>query len=211
MNLENEAKENIKSLVNVSRETFDKLELYAEILEKWNKRMNLVSKSSLYNKWSRHFLDSAQLWSFVPQKAKTWVDIGSGAGFPGLVIAIIASELKPSLQFSLIESDIRKCSFLRSVIREINLNVDVYTDRIENMNNIHFDVVSARALASIKELLIYSSNILAKNGTCLFLKGKSYANELNDATRSFSFDVDVIKSISSAEGRIIKITGNFHD
>ena len=115
---EETSKLELMRLCDVSRETMDRLEVYSKLLEKWNPAINLVSKTTLKNKWHRHFLDSAQLWQHLPNYAKTLVDIGSGAGFAGLVLAIIALEKKPLLKFVLIESDSRKCAFMRNVSRE---------------------------------------------------------------------------------------------
>jgi 16S rRNA (guanine527-N7)-methyltransferase len=164
------SKYDLMSVCTVSRETIDRLEVYAGLLEKWNSTINLVSKNTINQMWKRHFLDSAQLWPHIPSETKTLVDIGSGAGFAGLVLAIIGMEKSPNMKFTLIESDSRKCAFMRNVSREINLDVQIITKRIEEVTDIKADVITARALATVSQLLEYSKNILKDNGVCLFLK-----------------------------------------
>ncbi|GHA48279.1 ribosomal RNA small subunit methyltransferase G [Amylibacter ulvae] len=204
---EADAKELITSLTNVSRETMCKLETYATLLEKWNPTINLVSKTTLSEKWQRHFLDSAQIWAHVPSTTTSWADIGSGAGFPGLVLAIVASEKRPELRITLIESDARKCAFLRNTARAVGVDVHILTQRIEAVENQQFDVVSARALASISQLLTYCDKILASNGNCLFLKGQGCDTELEAARQSHSFSAETFPSVTQQEARIVKITG----
>ena len=119
--------------LTVSRETIDRLSIYANLLEKWNPRINLVSRSTLDDLWSRHIVDSAQLFELAPVTAKHWVDLGSGGGFPGLVIAILAKELRPELEVVLVESDQRKCAFLRTVSRETNCGAVVHSKRVEEI------------------------------------------------------------------------------
>ncbi|PIB26571.1 16S rRNA (guanine(527)-N(7))-methyltransferase RsmG [Amylibacter kogurei] len=204
---EADAQAQLVSLTNVSRETMEKLETYAALLEKWNPTINLVSKTTLDEKWQRHFLDSAQIWLHVPETTTSWVDIGSGAGFPGLVLAIIAHEKRPDLNITLVESDARKCAFLRNTARAVGVNVQILTQRIETIENQKFDVVSARALASISQLLTFCDKILASNGNCLFLKGQGCDRELEEAQQSHSFTAETFQSVTQQEARIVKITG----
>jgi 16S rRNA (guanine527-N7)-methyltransferase len=117
--------------VNVSRETMDRLKTYAHLLEKWNPRINLVSKSTIPDLWTRHIADSAQVFALAPHPVSHWVDLGSGGGFPGLVIAIIANQGKSPLRVTLVESDARKSAFLRTVIRETGASARVINDRID--------------------------------------------------------------------------------
>ena len=142
------SKYDLMSVCTVSRETIDRLEVYAGLLEKWNSTINLVSKNTINQMWKRHFLDSAQLWTHIPSETKTLVDIGSGAGFAGLVLAIIGMEKSPNMKFTLIECDSRKCAFMRNVSREINLDVQIITKRIT-----YFSVVSLK-LTTQKKLAI---------------------------------------------------------
>ena len=118
--------------INVSRETMDRLESFAALAKKWNPSINLVARSTLADLWDRHIVDSAQVYRFAPQNAVHWVDIGSGGGFPGIVVAAMAKELSPNTKFTLIESDQRKSTFLRTAARELDLKLTVLADRIEH-------------------------------------------------------------------------------
>ena len=204
---EKQAKERIEQLCDVSRETMDRLEIYAELLEKWNPSINLVSKTTLPEKWQRHFLDSAQVWPHVPKDAKKLVDIGSGAGFAGLVLAIIAMEKSPNLSFTLIESDARKCAFMRNTARAVGLGVEIQTKRIESAENLSADVLTARALATVSTLLSYGENILAPSGCCLFLKGEACAIEVAEARESWDFAAQETNSITHPSGKVLKLKG----
>ena len=169
------------SLINldVSRETIDNLNVYVDILRKWNATINLVSKGSITDVWKRHILDSAQLFKFVTHDMEKWLDIGSGAGFPGLVIAILAKGRFTNLQVTLIESDKRKCVFLNEVVRELDLNVKILSKRIEDCPPHDADVISARALTQLENLLFYFTFHGSSNCKGLFLKGKNAKNELS--------------------------------
>ena len=191
--------------LNVSRETFDRLKLYEELLLKWNPRINLVSKATLSEIWERHILDSAQLFSQADEKGMNWLDIGSGGGFPGMVVAILSSELVPTRAITLVESDQRKCAFLRTVARETDCNVQVISDRIEKINPLMADVLSARALADLSKLLEFAVYHLSPNGICLFPKGSSWEKELHSAQDSWRFQYEAIKSETSDEAVILRI------
>jgi 16S rRNA (guanine527-N7)-methyltransferase len=204
---EKQAKERIQDLCDVSRETMDRLQTYADLLEKWNPSINLVSKTTLPEKWHRHFLDSAQVWPSIPTDAKTIVDIGSGAGFAGLVLAIIGKEKNPALSFTLIESDARKCAFMRNTARAVGLSVDIQTKRIEQVEGMSADVLTARALATVSQLLDYGENILAPDGCCLFLKGQGCAMEVEEARESWSFTAEETNSLTHPLGKLLKLTG----
>ena len=138
--------------LDVSRETFARLETYVGLIQKWNPRINLVSRNSLDDLWIRHIEDSLQVARAIPMPDR-WVDLGSGGGLPGLVAAILAAEESPDTRFTLIESDQRKSVFLRTVARECDLNVQVISDRIEKAKPQKADVLSARALADLTTLL----------------------------------------------------------
>ena len=200
------SKYDLMSVCTVSRETIDRLEVYAGLLEKWNSTINLVSKNTINQMWKRHFLDSAQLWPHIPSETKTLVDIGSGAGFAGLVLAIIGMEKSPNMKFTLIESDSRKCAFMRNVSREINLDVQIITKRIEEVTDIKADVITARALATVSQLLEYSKNILKDNGVCLFLKGNACSDELRIAKESWVFLSSQSQSITHVTGCVLRLT-----
>ncbi|WP_420557412.1 16S rRNA (guanine(527)-N(7))-methyltransferase RsmG [Roseovarius sp.] len=193
--------------VDVSRETFERLERYADLVRKWNPRVNLVAKSTLEELWSRHFLDSAQLFQLAPDHAKTWADFGAGGGFPGLVIAILAHELRPDMSVMLAESDARKSAFLRSVVRETAINTKIVCERVEEIPPLCADVISARALANLSKLFSLSHDHLATNGVMLFPKGKNWQSELFEAQSKWRFNHQVVKSVTSDQSVILRISG----
>ncbi len=201
---ETQAKAILMDKLNVSRETFNDLEILVDLLKKWNKTINLVGKSTVDHVWMRHILDSAQMWQFRPQNLNTWVDLGSGGGFPALVLAILAKYDAPNAVFHLIESDARKSAFLRNVSRETSLKTKIHTCRIENAEKIITDVISARALSSVGKLFEYSQKYLSNSTYCLFLKGQSCATELEIARESWGFQSETTKSLSDGSGHILK-------
>ena len=207
MRSSSEAKIWFKDQLNVSRETLDRLSAYEALLRKWNPAINLVSKSTLSEIWTRHFIDSAQIWSKRPDISKKWCDLGAGGGFPGLVISILAAEFAPGQTTTLVESDARKSSFLMTVARELDLKARVECDRAENLSPQYADCVSARALAPLPALLEMSSRHISDTGTFLFLKGKTYQNELTDAQKYWTFDCEIFASETGSGGVILKIGG----
>lgn len=189
---------------NVSRETLDRLEIYAERLAKWNRAINLVAKPTVNQTWTRHFLDSAQLLDYVPTNSRTWIDLGSGAGFPGLVIAI----MRPDISVTLVESDRRKSVFLTETARETGTDVSVLCERAEAID-IKSDIVSARALASLSDLLELAKPLLSPKGVCLLLKGENVENELTEANHLWHIDHERHESRADPRGAILTIT-DFH-
>ncbi|MBL3559213.1 16S rRNA (guanine(527)-N(7))-methyltransferase RsmG [Rhodovulum sulfidophilum] len=193
---------------DVSRETSERLARYAALLRKWNPAINLVSRATLDELETRHFADSAQLFDLAPAEARHWVDLGSGGGFPGLVIAIISEEYAPDLQVTLIESDQRKATFLRTVIRELGLKrVEVIDARIEAADPQEADVLSARALAPLDRLLGFAERHLAPGGISLFPKGARYADEVNRALASWRFEVQNHLSKTDPQAVVLKLGG----
>jgi 16S rRNA (guanine527-N7)-methyltransferase len=178
----------------VSRETFLKLKEYEKLLTKWNSKINLVSKSTLRDFWNRHILDSVQVFCSIGEKTGKWADFGSGGGFPGLVLAILSDEFGVSNSLCLIEADVRKSVFLRTVCRELGLVVDVFNNRIEKISPMLVDVVSARALAPLKTLCFYAESHLNENGIAVFAKGENWESELLEAQKNWIFDYDVVTS-----------------
>lgn len=193
--------------LDVSRETLERLKNYEALLKKWNPAINLVSKSTLSNAWTRHIIDSAQVYDLAKTPAGHWVDLGSGGGFPGMVIAILAMERAPEMRFSLIESDARKCTFLRTVARESGAQVNVVSARIEDCPPLDADVVSARALADLKTLMAFVERHLRKSGEALFLKGETWRQELRDAQRTWRFEHEIAKSKTKNGPAILRISG----
>ena len=195
-----------RSSFSVSRETSKLLEAYVDLLLKWNRSINLVSKSTIDEIWHRHIADSAQLFGLVkPSASRKWVDLGSGGGFPGLVVAALSKEKSPNTKFELIESDNRKCAFLRTVTRELDLNVMIMEGRVESFAPREADMISARAFTGLTELLGHAS-LHGKTGVkCLFMKGQSYDDELTVAQKNWNIDVEVIPSMTDSSACILKI------
>lgn len=191
----------------VSRETRERLDAYADLLRRWNPRINLVSASTLDDLWTRHFRDSAQLFDLAPGSPRAWVDLGSGGGFPGMVIAILAVERLPDLRVTLVESDRRKAAFLRTVAREAGVKVDVLAERIESARPLAADVISARALAPLHRLLQLSGRHLAPGGTALFPKGAGWRREVEEALEHWSFRCEEIASETSPDAAILRLGG----
>jgi len=191
--------------MDVSRETLERLRIYAATLVKWNSSINLVSKSSLNDLWSRHFLDSAQLLAVAGTKYSKWVDIGSGAGFPGLVVAIMAHGSGIDAEFVLIESDGRKAEFLRSVSRETNVPITVLTERIEAATPQSADILSARALAPLTDLLAFAEIHLRPGGRALFPKGATFREEIKIALEKWAFEGEECPSKTDASSVILSL------
>lgn len=191
----------------VSRETLRDFERYLDLLATWQKRLNLVSPASLTQAWSRHFLDSVQLFDLVTLRKGTWLDMGSGGGFPGLVCAIMARDRGAELDFILVESDKRKAVFLQTVSRELNLPTDIRAKRIETLAAVKAQVISARALAPLDTLCQYAASHISAEGVCLFLKGVTHRNELSVAQKRWQMSVELIPSRSDSSGAIVKIEG----
>ena len=169
---------------SVSRETRERLERLAVLLAKWNPRINLVAKGTVPQVWTRHIADSAQIFALAPS-ARTWIDLGSGGGFPGLVIGALAAEKNPGLDLTLVESDARKCAFLSTAAREMEIRIRVVTQRIETLPPKAHDVVSARALASLPDLLEMAAPLVGPGSICLFPKGAGAASELTRAAETW--------------------------
>jgi 16S rRNA (guanine527-N7)-methyltransferase len=187
--------------VNVSRETESKLQTYDAMLHKWQKAVNIVSPSTLGDSLNRHFVDSLQILPLLPKNTKTLYDLGSGGGFPGMVLAIAA----PEIQVSLIESDRKKCSFLSSVSRETVSPATVINERIENAKLPAPDVVTARALADLTLLFTWCIDWAEENADLVLVlpKGRNAAQEIAQAEDSFSFEYKEIPSKTSDESSII--------
>lgn len=191
---------------DVSRETLDRLRTYAGLLEKWNPRINLVSRATLGSLWTRHFLDSAQLLDLAPAGAGHWCDLGSGGGFPGLVIAILGGDRRPGLRVTLIEADRRKAAFLRTVARETGTAATILDARIEAAPAQAADVVSARALAPLAPLLSLADRHLAPGGSALFPKGARYREELREALELWTFRCENLRSQTDPDAVILRIS-----
>jgi len=193
----------------VSRETHERLIAYEALVRKWNAKINLVAPSTLPEFNSRHIQDSIQIFDHVQFPEGNWVDLGSGGGLPGIVVSIYAQ--KAPLTVSLVESDQRKSAFLRTVIRELSLqNVSILTGRIENVPPLAANFVSARALAPLSVLLPMVRRHMHQDGTAIFLKGRSWKAECDEARNEWRFDVTSFPSKTDPDAAILKITGVSH-
>lgn len=193
------------TLGTVSRETRAKLERLVDLVRKWSPRINLVSRNDLDDLWSRHVVDSAQLLALAPHAAVHWVDMGSGGGFPGAVIAILASDRRPELRVTCVEADQRKAIFLRTVSRETGTPFRVRDARLEALPRLQADVLSARALAPLDALLAHAERHLAPEGIALFPKGARHGDELSIARNRWRFDCETIRSSTNPDAVILKI------
>jgi 16S rRNA (guanine527-N7)-methyltransferase len=184
----------------VSRETLERLSAYAALLVKWQARINLVSTATLDDLWRRHMLDSAQLVPLLPAETKSLVDLGSGAGFPGLVLAILGV---PAVH--LIESDQRKCIFLGEAARAAGVWATIHNTRIESIEGVTTGLVTARACAPLDQLLTYAQKFLWHDGKALFLKGAAVEEELAGARKNWQMEVERFPSASDPTGCILRI------
>lgn len=188
---------------NVSRETLDKLREYHDLLLKWQKKINLISPNTISEAWKRHFVDSMQVFEHLPSSKGHLVDLGSGAGFPGLVLAVMGFE-----KVTLIESDRRKCIFLKQVIRDLGLdNVTVINERLENVSDIKADIITARALASLDQLLKWATPFLKTETVLIFPKGRRYQEEIDNCGLVDTAKTQIFDSVTDEEAKIVFLSG----
>ena len=195
------------SHILVSRETYEKLCVFHKILTKWQKSINLISKNTVKNIWERHFLDSAQLYKFVKNIEGNIIDFGSGAGFPGLVLAIMGKK-----NIHLVESDHKKCVFLKEIAMLTETDITIHNCRIEDLSFIKVDLITCRALASMSKLIEYVEIFINKSLTerqkipkLLFLKGKSYYSEVLELSKTKKISFKEYPSITDTHGKILYI------
>ncbi len=177
------------------------LEDFVLLLLAENDNFNFIGKSTIENLWQRHILDSAQLLRFIPDKNIKFADLGSGAGFPGIVLSILGLK-----EIHLIEKSFRKSEFLRRSKLFSKNRVFVHQSKLEELSNLEFDCILSRALAPLDKLLSYSEKFLKKDGYCLFLKGKNLPQEIELAKKIFQFDYETHRSLTSDESNIIRIS-----
>ncbi len=192
----------LNSHISVSHETFERLKLYHDLLLKWQKKINLISNDTISCTWNRHFLDSLQLVKYIDDKEKNIVDLGAGAGFPSMVLAIMGYK-----NIHLIESDSRKVAFLREVLRITESKASIYNCRIEDnpvVDNI--DIFVSRACAPLNKLLELSQKRISRGTICLFHKGKNYSIENQDALKNWQYDLVVTPSIVDSQSVILKLS-----
>jgi len=190
----------------VSRETWERLGRYVELLTRRQQTLNLIAASTLPHIWMRHVADSLQLLPLAPG-ARKWLDFGSGAGFPGLVIACALAETAGA-EVHLVESTLKKAAFLRDVVEALSLPALVHAQRIEDFtrgNTARFDIVTARAVAPLDRLLSYAFPLLKTGAAGLFPKGQDVAAELTQASKSWSIEADLIPSKTDPQARIVRV------
>lgn len=193
------------STFNVSRETLAKLDTYAALLTEWQAKFNLVGPATLPHVWVRHFADSAQLIELADRLGAahrpTWLDIGSGAGFPGMMIGLLTGD-----SVTLVDSIRKKTVFLETVRDALGLerNVKVLNQRVESLGSVKFDNITARACAPLAKLFDWGEPYAAKSCTWLLLKGAAVEDELAEARRRFVFEHELIPSLTDPRGRIVR-------
>ena len=189
--------------LNVSRETIDRLNKLESIVLKWNPKINLIAKSTIDSIWVRHICDSAQLFQYAPPNVSSWLDIGSGGGFPGIVMAAMSVGLGQKTEFTFVESDQRKAAFLRAAVRELDLKVTILAERIEEISPQKAEVITARALKSVVELLPMLERHLAPDGIAILPKGRTFADEIFVARQDWQFNMTEQISITDVDACIL--------
>ena len=194
--------EDFAAATDVSRETLARLKVYVRLLEDWNARQNLVSAGSIADVWRRHIWDSAQLVRFIQDDAKTLADLGSGAGFPGLVLAEL---LRNRARVTLFEATAKKCAFLAEVAGKLGLNPKIRNTRMEEAGYAPFDVVTARACAPLNRLLGFAQHFAGPRSICLFLKGQNVGSELTEARKSWKMEALQHPSLTDPSGTVLEV------
>jgi 16S rRNA (guanine527-N7)-methyltransferase len=190
----------------VSRETTDRLDALEALVRRWSPRINLVAPGDLARLRARHTLDSAQLFDLAPASASDWLDLGSGGGFPGLVIAAIAADRRPTLHVTLVDSDARKCAFLATAVRDLALRASVENRRVETLPPRRVDVVSARAFAPLARLFPMAAPFLGPGSVALFPKGAGLDAELTEAAAAWHSVAERIPSATDPAAAILRVT-----
>lgn len=190
---------------DVSRETVERLEAYQALVKKWNPAINLVGRSTLSDFWQRHVVDSAQLYGIGPKTCNLWADLGSGGGMPGVVLAAMALELDPNRATVCIESDVRKATFLRTCARELDISLTVHSKRIDEVAPLGADILSARALAPLVQLLDFAERHLSPDGQAIFPKGATWRDELAESLETWRFSTQEYPSQTDPQAVILKI------
>jgi len=185
---------------NVSRETLDSLSKYENLLIHHNSKINLIGKSTLDDIWMRHFADSAKIFKIIKslikdknRKNHSICDIGSGAGFPGLVLNILNEEFKFNIDITLIESSHKKCLFLESIRKKLKLDCKIRNARAESLET-RYDIIVARAVAPLERLVKISYNIKEKGSSLIFLKGKNWQKEIAQIKKQWKFNMNIVKN-----------------
>ena len=184
----------------VSRETLARLEAYVELLSAWNRRINLVGPRTIGDVWRRHILDCAQLFPLIPSKTRVLLDVGSGAGLPGLILAILGVK-----EVHLVEADQRKCVFLREAARITQAPVQIHAQRLESCPKFGADAITARAFAPLADLLDQVCQFIEPHSILLFLKGKTVGEELTEARKGWNMWATQHPSVSDPSGTVLRL------
>lgn len=190
---------------SVSRETMDDLCKFERLVQKWTSKINLISPEEKSRIWNRHIWDSSQLFLLLQKRPLSWIDLGSGGGFPGLVLAVLDKKER-NLDLTLVESDARKCVFLRTAVRELKLNATVVQKRIEELPTQRPDYISARALAPLENLLGSTEGLRSPRTISVFPKGKNWQSEVDIASKQWQFDIEIHASKTDPQAAILEIT-----
>ena len=187
-------------MYNVSRETIKKLLLYEELIVEGQKKFNLVGSGTLENIWIRHFADSAKIFSITKEiisnskkSSLNFIDVGSGAGFPGVVFSIMAESENLEMNTVLLDSNLKKCTFLENVKNELNLSFNVINKRSENIEE-KFDIITSRAVTSVKKFLDINQNMINKSSNLILLKGKTWKQEIKESKKKWNFELNIVKN-----------------
>ena len=194
------SKADVVSQFDLNKKQVDKVDFYLSSIIKYNKHTNLVGKSTLINPWKSHILDSLQLHTYIKNKELSILDMGTGAGIPGVILSIIGYN-----DTTLVDSNGKKIKFLKFLKKSMNLNIKIYLSRLENLNNLKFDVITSRALTNLNQLISYSQKFLKKNSVVIFLKGKTVNDEIYEAKKNWSFQTSKYQSLSDPRGCVLEL------
>ncbi|MHA1544095.1 MAG: 16S rRNA (guanine(527)-N(7))-methyltransferase RsmG [Alphaproteobacteria bacterium] len=196
--------EEFQKAVNVSRETLNKFQIYHDLLLTWQKKINLIGPGTEKDIWGRHFLDSAQILGLVnevgPKKKRSWLDIGAGAGFPGLVLSLLGED-----KVFLVEPSPKKCAFLRAVCRATEVGAEILQSKVEDLSPFPVDIVTSRALAPVEQLLEWGAPFLGEGGEFWLLKGETGDQELTLAMKNNNMKSEIFQSLTDKTGKILRI------
>ena len=194
----------VKQFKQIFKDSKQDIEKYIKILLEWQKHVNLISKNTIADIQKRHVLDSAQLWKYIPDSSKTLTDVGSGGGFPGIILGILNKRARFPLKITLIESDTKKAIFLSEVNRQLKLNLNILTERVEKVENLKSDVITARAFSELNQIFILCQKIVSRETIWILPKGKGVQEEIKKC--QFNYQIEQFPNEYS-EGGILKISG----
>ncbi len=194
----------MKQFQSLLKKSEQDIEKYINILSVWQKHVNLISKNTIENIYERHILDSAQLFDLIPSDTKVLMDVGSGAGFPGIVLGILNKTLGfPVQQIILVESDTKKATFLQEINRQLNLHIQVKNERIEKIDDIKADVITARAFAELEQILILCQKIVSRETILILPKGNTVEKEIKN--NKITCKISKLKSFTNSDSFILKV------